>query len=72
MSDMALGYPGRAMVRPVSVSHRHVLVVDCKLPLSRQGSGGSNKIPPGVTLCSHSSCLFKKMPGIRMYVCFSS
>lgn len=23
--------------------------------LSRRGSGGSNKIPPGVTLCSHSS-----------------
>lgn len=33
MSDTALGCPGRAMVRPVSVSHRHVLLVDCELQL---------------------------------------
>lgn len=33
MSDMALGCPGRTMVRPVNVSHRHELLVDCKLQL---------------------------------------
>lgn len=33
MSDRGLGCPGRAMVRPVSVSHKHVLLVDCKLQL---------------------------------------